>query len=83
MGLIALIVISVSLNLIQLSGSSKGESVATDSTTVLKDSIAKQNDSIQALKKSLVDINEQANLISGNNLSPVDSIKKVINKKQK
>lgn len=82
MGLIALFVISVSLNLIQLSGSSKVESVATDSTVVLKDSIARQNDSIQALKKSLADINEQANLISGNN-SPVDSIKKIINKNQK
>lgn len=82
MGLIALFVISVSLNLIQLSGSSKVESVSTDSTVVLKDSIARQNDSIQALKKSLVDINEQANLILGNN-SPVDSIKKIINKNQK
>lgn len=82
MGLIALFVISVSLNLIQLSGSSKVESDSTDSTVVLKDSIARQNDSIQALKKSLVDINEQANLILGNN-SPVDSIKKIINKNQK
>lgn len=83
MGLIALFVISVSLNLIQLSGSSTVESAVTDSTVVLKDSIARQNDSIQALKRSLADINEQANLISGNNLSPVDSIKKIINKNQK
>lgn len=83
MGLVALAVISVSLNLIQLSGSSKGGFATADSTTVLKDSIVRQNDSIQVLNKSLADINEQVIQISGNHLSPVDSIRKIINKNKK
>lgn len=82
-GLIALCLISISFNFIQLSASSKLESSVADSTVVLVDSITKQNDSIQVLNKSLVDINEQVNQISGNHLSPVDSIRKIISKTKK
>lgn len=82
-GLIVLCLISISFNFIQLSASSKLESSVADSTVVLVDSITKQNDSIQVLNKSLVDINEQVNQISGNHLSPVDSIRKIISKTKK
>ncbi len=83
MGLISLAVISILFNLIQLGGSSKGESFANDSITRLNDSIATQAVYIQDYKKSLEDISEQVNHISGSHLSPIDSIRKIINKNKK
>lgn len=81
MGLVALVVISASLNLIQLCGSSKGQTTATDSTTVLNDSIVKQR---QMFDKTLEEISKQVNLIKGEeSLNRVDSIKKIINKNKK
>lgn len=83
MGLIALAVISILFNLIQLGSSSKGDSAINDSIVTLNDSIARQAVSIQDYKKSLDDINKQVNQISGSNLSPIESIKKIINKNKK
>ncbi|MBO5613760.1 MAG: serine/threonine-protein phosphatase [Prevotella sp.] len=83
MGLIALAVISILFNLIQLGSSSKGEPAVNDSIITLNDSIAKQAVCIQDYKKSLDDINDQVNQISGSNLSPVDSIRRIINKNKK
>lgn len=82
MGLIALAVISILFNLIQLGSSSKGEPAVNDIIVTLNDSIAKQAVFIQDYKKSLDDISDQVNQISGSN-PPVDSIKRIINKNKK
>ena len=81
LGLIALLVISAATNIMQCSGSTgEGGKHANDSIALMRDSVKKQNDSIKSLKISLSQIEEQVGRISSNNISPVDSIKKIIKK---
>ena len=80
-GLVALILISVILNIVQCSNSAdNSDAVHADSIAALQDSLKHQNDSIQKLKAAFGRIEHFANEISGNNLAPVDAIKEITNK---
>ena len=81
LGLIALLVISIAINIMQCGGTT-GEcnTVVNDSLKQMKDSVVKQNEKIVIMKKSITDIDKQASLISSSNIAPVDSIKKIIKK---
>ena len=79
MGIVALLVISIALNIMQCSGTiSKSNKVVNDSLMQMKDSVVKQSIQIEAMKKSIAEIDKQASLISASNIAPVDSIKKII-----
>lgn len=83
-GLLALFVISVALNIVQYVGSNKkGNSVLGDSTMIWRDSVTHKSDSIKALKNDLKKIEVEVNKISRDNISPVDSIQKIIKKNNK
>mgnify|MGYP002623966578 CR=1 FL=1 len=84
MGLIALFVISVALNVVQCTGSTKKGTMATDTTALRKDSLLMRDSAnIKELKQALKDIGEQVGQISSNNITPVDSIKRIIDKNNK
>ena len=84
LGLIALLAISVTLNIVQCSGGktapAESSTAVCDSLKLMNDSVLKQNKQIENLKKNLTEIDSQASLISTSNIAPVDSIKKIINK---
>lgn len=77
MGLIALLVISFALNIVQQCGSSTAESktVVNDSLIQKKDSvIKKQNERIETMEKSMAEIDSLASTISVSNIAPVNAI---------
>lgn len=81
MGLIALLAISIALNITQCGGStSENNKVVNDSLMQMKDSVKKQSVQIETMKKSIAEIDKQASQISTSNIAPVDSIKKIIKK---
>lgn len=84
MGLVALVIISAALNIVQYSGATKnGVAGSADSVAIWKDSLAHKADTIVRFKKALGEIEKQVNNISGNNLSPIDNIKKIIEENNK
>lgn len=81
LGLIALLTISIAINIMQCCGTTgECKTEVNDSLKQMKDSVARQNLQIQNMKKSFIDIDNQAGLISSSNISPVDSIKNIIKK---
>ena len=79
LGLIALLIISIVINIMQCGATtSDSNTVVNDSLKEMKDSVVKQNQQIEIMKKSFVDIDKQVGLISASNIAPVDSIKKII-----
>lgn len=81
LGLVALFIISIAFNIIQCSGSTDGGNIlSNDSIKQMKDSVLKQNEKIESMRKSFTEIDSQVSLISANNIAPVDSIKKIIKK---
>ena len=81
LGLIALLIISIAINVMQCSGTnSKCTPAANDSLKEMKDSMAKQNVQIEKMKKTIAEIEKQVSLISSNNVAPVESIKEIIKK---
>lgn len=81
LGLIALLTISIAINIMQYYATTgECKTVVNDSLKQMKDSVERQNLQIQNMKKSFIDIDNQAGLISSSNISPVDSIKNIIKK---
>ena len=80
MGLTALLVISIALNIVQQCGSSTTEckTVVNDSLVHKKDSvIEKQNARIEMMKKSMAEIDSLAHTISASNIAPANAIMKI------
>lgn len=80
MGLIALLVISIALNIVQQCGGSTAESktIVNDSLVHKKDSvIEKQNARIEMMKNSMAAIDSLASTISANNIAPANAIMKI------
>ena len=79
-GLIALFAISTILNIVQCNSSNRSFSEIMDSIPILKDSVLKKDSTINALKLSMKDIEEQVGKINGGNGASIDSIKEIIRK---
>lgn len=79
-GLVALVVISMTLNIVQCGEMKRNTAIAaTDSTAVFKDSLSHKTDSIIKLKGVIKEIDRQlSELKDGNIDAPVDSIRKII-----
>lgn len=83
MCLMVFLAISIAVNIMQCGDSSNNsKEIGIDSLVIKKDSVYNQNVTIESMKRSLADIEKQVNLISAGNIAPVDSIKKIINKKK-
>lgn len=85
MGLAALVVVSVALNIAQCGGANgKGSAGSADSIAALQDSISRKSDSIKVLKQAIVDIDVQ--LKEGKKIpleklpAAVDSVNRIIKK---
>lgn len=78
-GLVALFLISLSLNVVQCNGSGRdGGKETADSTAIFKDSIEHKTDTIRDLKQSMKKIDVQIAHITVQNLnSSLDSVKKI------
>ncbi|MDE6690326.1 MAG: hypothetical protein K2J86_10680, partial [Prevotella sp.] len=81
LGLIALLVVSISMNIMQCGGTiGEDNTIVNDSLKQMKDSVVQQNEQIETIKRSIAEIDKQIGLISVGNIAPVDSIKKIIEK---
>lgn len=82
LGLIALLVISIAINIMQCCGTTcVNDTVPNDSLQLMRDSVEKQNNRIEAMKKSFAEIEKQVDSISTENIAVrVDSIKDIIKK---
>lgn len=81
LGLCVLLFFSVVLNIVQCCGRS-GSDVVNDSIGIetLTDSVTKQNKQIEELKKNIKEIGDQAKQICTSNITPVDSINRIVEK---
>lgn len=78
MGFAALLILSFIMNIVQCSSSNKGEDASCSVDTVALNKTINQQDSIiKAQISSFKEIDILVNQISGNNISPVDSIKRI------
>lgn len=79
LGLLALLVVSVGVNIYLAAGKGSDNAADKEEIAALRDSLSQKTDTISNLRKSMTLIESQVNSISSNNISPVDSIKKIIN----
>lgn len=84
-GLAALLILSVAMNIVQCCGSNKenGSSAYLDSIASYKNNIAEKDSIIQAKNNCLDEIENHVGDISLNNLAPITTIKKIIEKNKK
>ena len=79
MGLAALLILSFSMNIAQCGNSNKeGDKSCTVDTTVFIKRIEQQDSIIKEKDTDLKKIEKLASGISSDNISPVDSIKKIV-----
>ena len=78
LGLTALLVISIAMNLMQCGGrAGENNTAVNDSLKQMKDSVIKQNQTIEAMSISIQKIDSLAGKISTDHIAPVDEIKKI------
>lgn len=76
--LVCLLFASITINIIQHKGTTNNITISNDSIQAMKSKLNKQDTTIIKLKKAMKDIDTQVSQISRSNISPTDSISKII-----
>lgn len=76
--LVCLLFASITINIIQHKGKTNNITISNDSIQAMKSKLNKQDTTIIKLKKAMKDIDTQVSQISRSNISPTDSISKII-----